>query len=391
MSEEASWGKLPFDLQEQYYVKAEEEAKAIAERISKNVNEIRKLRHLIQKYAKPFRPSKKLDYVIAAVDGSNTPIPISKLGLGAALYAAGFILFNNKGVYDERYFANILAKRTGAYEESVKRTLYFKMTLIERLAALEALKKAKVVLVDGSFYSFLYAAIRDTKPLSEVDKELVDQISQSTMKLIESNRVIGVIKRSHTRAIGGKVYSEIDHGTETINMLDKYILAQILNTNHLLKYADLFKKAGAFRIYSYVSYLASKDKADPQGILKEAEERVYRPFLDKRMPSSVLESLETYKKLDRMMVKSSNEAPICEFEYPSDAEEVVQGLLEVKNMFNPATGLPIYIDVMDQSVSLPREFGRDFSKEIEAKTLEKIDDQNAVKAFFFPMNPQKEF
>lgn len=391
MREEVSWGKLPFDLQEQYYVKAEEEAKAIGERIAKNIEEIKKLAPIIKGYQRPFRPSKKLDYVVAAVDGSNTPIPISKLGIGAALYAAGFILFDSRGVCEERYFANILTKRTGAQEESVKRTLYFKMVLVERLAALEALKKAKVVLIDGSFYSFLYAAIRNTTPLDEVDKELVNQIADSTKKLVESNRVIGVIKRSHTRAIGGKVYIEINQETETINMLDKYILAQILDPNHILKYADLFKKAGAFRTYSYVSYLASKGRVNPGNVLKEAEERVYRPFVDKKMPNSVLESLDTYKKLDRMMVKTSNESPVCEFEYSNDAEEMLQGLLNVENLFNPATGLPIYIDVMDQSVSLPREFGRDFSKEIEARTLEKIEDQNAVKAFFLPMNPQKEF
>ena len=58
--------------------------------------------------------------------------------------------------------------------------------------------------------------------------------------------------------------------------------------------------------------------------------------------------------------------------------------------YNPATGFPFPIDLIDESVSLPRKFTKEFVEEIEAlliqdEELDKIDLSN----YFAYLNPQK--
>jgi hypothetical protein len=58
---------------------------------------------------------------------------------------------------------------------------------------------------------------------------------------------------------------------------------------------------------------------------------------------------------------------------------------------NPATGLPLPLDMIDQNVGLPRGFTREFVEEIEANlvrdsALDKFDLQN----HFAYLNPQKQ-
>ena len=58
---------------------------------------------------------------------------------------------------------------------------------------------------------------------------------------------------------------------------------------------------------------------------------------------------------------------------------------------NPATGLPFPMDLIDQNVSLPTEFTKEFVEEVEAllirdSEIEKYDLSN----YFQSINPQKE-
>ncbi len=92
-----------------------------------------------------------------------------------------------------------------------------------------------------------------------------------------------------------------------------------------------------------------------------------------------------------MYVRIYEEAPF-ELEYPTNMDErVLREFLGNPDNFNEATGLPIALDMVDELVSIPREFTRDFALEVEARIAQKYDGNlEAIKTFFTNLNPQKE-
>jgi hypothetical protein len=71
-----------------------------------------------------------------------------------------------------------------------------------------------------------------------------------------------------------------------------------------------------------------------------------------------------------------------------ELEQIVPYLAAVHN---PATGLPLPLDMIDQNVGLPQGFTREFIEEIEANlvrdsALDKFDLQH----HFAYLNPQKQ-
>ena len=86
------------------------------------------------------------------------------------------------------------------------------------------------------------------------------------------------------------------------------------------------------------------------------------------------------------------EASPFEMEYSVDVKmEMIRDFLGNQVNFNEATGLPMALDMVDELVSIPREFTRDFTHEVEARIAQKYDGKlEAIKAFFTNLNPQKE-
>ena len=49
------------------------------------------------------------------------------------------------------------------------------------------------------------------------------------------------------------------------------------------------------------------------------------------------------------------------------------------------------LDMVDELVSIPREFTRDFANEVEARIAQRYDGKmEAIKSFFTNLNPQKD-
>jgi hypothetical protein len=58
---------------------------------------------------------------------------------------------------------------------------------------------------------------------------------------------------------------------------------------------------------------------------------------------------------------------------------------------NPATGLPFPIDLVDENVSVPERFTREFMEEIEANLIHDGEMKGIdLSNFFMSINPQKE-
>jgi hypothetical protein len=97
-------------------------------------------------------------------------------------------------------------KRRQALSPDKSRLFFDLLTAyVERKLALEALQRAELVIVDGSFFGFLYQAMQMQRGglYGEADQKLVHEVYSDTVELLKSGKAVGVIKRSHTRAIGG--------------------------------------------------------------------------------------------------------------------------------------------------------------------------------------------
>jgi hypothetical protein len=91
----------------------------------------------------------------------------------------------------------------------------------------------------------------------------------------------------------------------------------------------------------------------------------------------------------RYHVRCSNALP---FELETPLNKEVEPLLSYFLGFhNPATGLPWPIDLVDENVSLPRGFTREFVEEIEAELIRdpEVQDKIGLQAYFSHINPQK--
>jgi hypothetical protein len=133
------------------------------------------------------------------------------------------------------------------------------------------------------------------------------------------------------------------------------------------------------------------DYRSPEDALEKARE-----WATERLAKALDISEEQAQKLEscinRLQVKVSEENPPFELEVPAESDKHLMDVLfsNVEN-FNIATGLPLAIDLIDENVSLPVEFTRDFVAEVEARIANSYKGSlDEVREFFANMNPQKE-
>jgi len=147
---------------------------------------------------------------------------------------------------------------------------------------------------------------------------------------------------------------------------------------------------------------SSIKQKDPELILRKTEKRIYLQLIADLTPrkpgvgewksyenTPVVRAARSTK---RVFVKSVEDIPpICvEFssKMPPRMRELV--LSYVFGTANPATGLPLALDLVDDLVSLPRGVCREFVNEIEGEMLRRGFSRESLLAVFSRYNPQKE-
>ncbi|MEM2338652.1 MAG: DNA double-strand break repair nuclease NurA [Nitrososphaerales archaeon] len=379
----SEWVKLPQDLQHRFFELAEEESQRLNQTIQMVEKEIQKLKQSLHSYIDKL-PNVDLVSKVAAVDSSRSLRLSERLGIRYGVFASGIIYI--KGFEREEVFEAGVFKRRQAFSEE-KSKFFFDLltTYVERKLALKALPNSDLVIIDGSFFSFLYSALKIKKQglYSKEEEKIVQEIFQDTEALLKSGKVIGIIKRSHTRVIGG--YLALKYGNNLFtSIIDKLILSLIMPARSIFNYHKLIGDK-VVHIYNYIARHASTQL---KNILQKAESDVYALFEYLKLDPS------EFKNLRRMQVRAYDYAPPCEIEYPSRIE--VGKLLEwiaQPNFFNEATNLPMALDLVDNMVNLSTKFTDEFVNEVEGRVLEMIDknggNREAVRVFFSLLNPQK--
>lgn len=395
MSSETAWSKLPIDLQEQFYNRAEKEARRLVKIIRELGSQIEVSRSEIAPYIHGFDFGSSKDFSIAAVDGSFSPRPAETIGARFAVYSAGFIMIKGGRIVKEGYLSDDIRHDQAYTREFSSAILHIQESRLEREAALKALdENPDLILIDGSFLGFAYSLFRVRRiiPIPEKIIEKAKETLEITERLLDSGKCAGVVKRGRSRAIGGWLSVKEGRKNPLVDCLDKQILHYLMKPPALFNYMEMLREPGTQRIYSRVSELLSHSiELNPENALKSAREWATESLVKAlNVSKEKAEALES--RINRIQIKVSDENPPFELEVPVGFEEkVLKVLLSNSENFNMATGLPMAIDLVDENVTLPVEFTREFVREVEARIIDFYNGSlSEVRSFFTSMNPQKE-
>jgi hypothetical protein len=381
------WVKLPLDLQHRFFQLAEEEAEKIIGIIRDIDSNLSILRAEVSPHIRSL-PDQVKSSLIAAVDGSRSPKLSERLGVRYGVFTYGTVYLRGFERVGEKFEASVFRRRQAHSRDESRFFFPLLTTYCERKMALEALDKCDLLFIDGSFYSFVYLALDMKKRgLLEERKHIVDELFELTEKLRRSGKVLGVIKRSQTKALGG--YLALTVGRNPfLTVIDKHILSLIMPERTFFEYRSLLSEHPTI-VYTELARLALKGEVedDPIKALKRAEDKAYEPFENLNLPK------DGFVSMNRAHVKVYSGLPPCEIEYPPTVN--LTDVLSESNLFNEATNLPIALDLVDNLVNVSSKFTEEFVSEIEGRVLETLakngENLESIKAFFSFLNPQKPF
>ncbi|MGC8632195.1 MAG: DNA double-strand break repair nuclease NurA [Thermoprotei archaeon] len=386
--EAIEWLKLPPDLQYKFMEKAEEEAKRIKENSSRLISTLDDLKHLVEPYLRTL-PQSQDGMLIAAVDGSRSPILSRRLGATYGVFTASGLAIKDKEEVWEDHLAGQF-KRSGALSPTRSAISFGLYSLLaERKMALEALEHSDHVILDGSFYGYLYTAHKQ-KVLGELtdhDFDVLGEINQLTEKIIASGRAIAAIKRTRSRTLEGYAYLK-GLATDLNGITDKLALSYAMPARTYLLYEDLTQGRHPIELTVLAQRIEEEGESAKSPDWGDIDKRVYGPFEDMRLGHHALSNL------GRLVIKAFEDAPACEVEVPHGKEDEMISILSSPGFFNEDTGLPIVLDMVDQLTSLGVRFIDEYADEIETQALQELYADKAPKAirwFFKPLNPQKPY
>jgi len=336
--------------------------------------------------------------VTAAVDGSMSSGASRRLGSDFGIYTAGYIAFNYKERIDEKYVAGSLSWVEGL--KSFHTLLKLLMAYAERKLALEVYSKHRpdYILLDGPFFFFRgYCRYIHNVEIRVDDVEtgidLIHRVRDMTLNLMNSGRAVCIIKRSVIRAIDGWI---LRHKREEACVMtkDKHILSLLMPPGSIWPYESLLDNdpliyASLYRFYRRLRQ-TGKRAEELRGRIDELIDQAKRDWA-RKFKLDLDMDVSKVPKTKRYYIRYSPAAPPFEVEAPEQVniEKFAQYFM---GLHNPASGLPLPIDLIDDAVTLPRGSTTAFTREVEARLIADrgVQDKRAISDYFTYLNPQKE-
>lgn len=398
MSEEprSAWSELPIDLQEQFYSKVEEEARNLIKVLQESGAALDEAKPKIRPYIRSFAFGTDTGTKIAAVDGSFSPRASERIGGRFAVYSAGFLMLKDKKIIDEGYRGDDFRQDQSYPNPLFAGGLQVIESEIEKEASLLALERnPDLLLVDGGFLGFAYSLFKIRKETRVPDwlEERAQHSLEMTYRLLDSGKCAGVVKRGRSRAIGGWLSMLEKRRSPLVAYLDKQILHAMMSPSSILDYAEILGRPGSHRTHTRISELLNTRRiTDPIEAMEEAKFWAVSSMAKALAITDESKIRDLESRINRIQIRVSEDAPPFELELPAGSEKrIMSTLFSSSDNFNRATGLPIAIDLVDEYVSLPVEFTREFVTEVEARLAQIYEgDLDDVRGFFSNMNPQKE-
>lgn len=390
-----AWMKLPSQLQHQFFKDAEREAEKVKQSLAEKLARIETLKKSIRT-EKMAKDEDWKRFRIAAVDGSNSPATSERLGVRYGAYSAGYMIFEGSKIVDEGYRSGSFSQEQITDQDLAQKTMSMLRTNLERDVALHCLKQdVDYVLIDGSFFGFrAEASAINRRDIGiegyEDGSKLTEQVAWKSWNLLKSGKGVGVIKRTRTSVIDGWLAKLKGDTSASLNMNDKYIMTYMLPVGHWFAFEWLFDKKHDHHYYARfrnIHRLVEKEKKNV------SIDEIWRLTV-KNFENSCVKNLfmngDLVNQSARFFARPSASAP---FQLEIFEKADVSPLLPYFLAFhNPATGLPWPIDLIDESVSMPQGFTREFVDEVQARLLRdpEMKDKLKLMEFFSYLNPQKE-
>jgi hypothetical protein len=390
----SDWVKIPAKMQSQFFELAEKQAKNVKAKLLKDEAKLDALRKVLT-FSKVPENDEWKNWRIAVVDGSDSPVMSERVGGRFGTFGATYHIFQGLDLISEEYYSGDYSEYQIGNPEASMKMLSVLTAKLERQVAMDCLHKdVDLIIIDGSFFGFRpnCRILHRQRLINEPFKtglDLVKYTRDLSIKLLESGKVLGIIKRVQSSAIDGWTIFKNGDDKLQLNRNDKDILSSLLNEGEFFSYETAFQEPVVFNYYTrlalaYSRYALNLDRS-MDSIFKAVKGDVHRNIkkdLDCE-PELVLRTARHY-------VRCAYPAPAFCFETPVGFK-LAPLLAFFKASCNKATGLPIQLDLTDQDVTIPAGFTREFVEEIEARLAKDPElDKYEIENHFGSLNPQKQ-
>jgi len=390
------WLKLPTKVQHQFFEHAEQEAQRTKTLLLEQKQKLDKIHEMLRFQNVEQNDSWK-NWRIAVVDGSDSPVLSERVGGRYGTYAAGYHIYEGLDLREEDYFSGAYVDDQIGSSEASQKVLQLVTTELERRVAVECLDKdVDLILIDGPFFGFRPRCrtiadkeIRYSK--YRKGRDLTKMLVALSQKLLDSGKVCAIVKRIQTAAIDGWTIYKTGSQNLATRRNDKELLASFMKKGEFFSYSEHF---GSYDAYQYLSRLGwafgrfyTTDTGRSVESIYEAckgdVERNIKSDLGDVDPRSIL-------RTSRVYLRASYPAQPFALEVEPDSD-LPSALAYCFATCNPASGLPIALDLIDHDVGIPRGFTQEFVEEVEANLARDPElDKFEIETRFSSLNPQKQ-
>jgi hypothetical protein len=235
------WLKLPAKLQHQFFEHAAAEAQRTKRLLLEQKEKLEEIRKLLIFKPIPKDDSWK-DWKVAVVDGSDSPIMSERVGGRFGTYSAGYHIFQGMELVDEEYFSGYVTDDQVGNRDGSQKVLELLTTELEREAALRCLdKNVDLIVIDGPFFGFRARCRIVTEkdiatPKHRKGSDLVRHLVEMSLKLLESGKGVGIVKRIETAAIDGWTIKRSGTRDLALSRNDKDVLSSFMKPGDSFSY-----------------------------------------------------------------------------------------------------------------------------------------------------------
>jgi hypothetical protein len=387
------WTKIPKRMQHQFFELAAEEASRAKLRLLEDKRKLVEIGKLL-KFRDAIPNEEWKEWRICVVDGSDSPVMSERVGGRFGAYGVTYHIYEGLELVEEDYYSGqFVDPQLGDSEASMK-MLSMLTTCLERDVAIECLEKnVDLLLIDGSFFGFRPRCriIHNHHVPSDEFKDgaqLVNHVVEASLKLLKSEKAVGIIKRVQTAALEGWL-TYTGKRNLALNRNDKDILSSLMKEKQHFSYEDAF---GDPIMFNYFTRLATaydryavKVSRSMESIFKACKDDVERNVRRDLM----LDARQIFKTSRHFIRCTYPAAPFCyETSINCQLKDLIALFIGVQNN---STGLPLPLDLTDQDITLPAGFTQELVEEIEANLVKDPDlDKYEVENHFASLNPQKQ-
>ena len=387
------WVKIPAKMQNQFFELAEKQTKQIKAKLLRDKAKLESLSKILA-FSQITDNDDWKNWRIAVVDGSDSPVMSERIGGRFGTYGATYHIFKGLDLIDEEYYSGDYSDyQIGDPEASLKMLQVLTATL-ERQTAMDCLNQGvDLIIIDGSFFGFRpnCRRIQNAKIREGPHKRgahLVRYVRDLSLKLLNSGKAIGIIKRVQSSAIDG--WGIFKTGNEDLQLFrnDKEIMASLLGEGQVFSYETAFEDPTAFMYFSRLALQYRRYVREERSM--ESIFNAIKADVDRNVRRDLMCEPEQILKTARHYIRCTYPAPPFCFETPLNFN-LAPLLSFFKASCNKATGLPIQLDLTDQDITIPAGFTREFVEEIEARLTKDSElDMYEIENHFGSLNPQKQ-